>query len=73
MVNELLVIVVALNELVIAVALIAGSERITAAKSDTTGAAVPSLRSRCLTIQNKEITICRLKKARAAILEDDPR
>ena len=26
-----------------------------------------------LTIQNKEITICHLKKARAAIPEDDPR
>jgi hypothetical protein len=31
------------------------------------------IRPRCLTIQNKEISICHLKKARAAILEDDPR
>jgi hypothetical protein len=31
------------------------------------------IRPHCLTIQNKEISICHLKKAKAAIPEDDPR
>jgi hypothetical protein len=34
---------------------------------------VAAVRPRCLTIQNKEITICHLKRARAAIPVEDPR